>query len=414
MLTDTSIRKAKPGSSIVKLTDSGGLQLWITPEGGRYWRMAYRFAAKQRLLAIGVYPAVSLKAARSARDKAREALAEGIDPSQKKKLDRIAAEAVSVNTFAALADELLAKKAKEGKAEVTIGKLRWILDFALPDLGPRPVSAITPPEVLAVLRKVEARGKLETAGRLRAVIGQVFRYAIVTGRAENDPTPSFRGALTAPITKPRAAIVQPVPFGGLLRSIESYDGSPEVVAALQLLAMTFVRPGELRNAEWSEFDLDAAVWTIPAGRMKMRRPHRVPLAPQALDVLKRLHALTGKGKLLFPSVRSLHRCMSENTINAALRRMGYGKDEMTGHGFRSAASSMLNESGLWNPDAIEAQLAHVENNAVRRAYARADFWDERVKMMTWWADRLDAMRRDVYLPSGGAKNEPGVPKDGPY
>jgi integrase len=393
MLTDTSIRKAKPGPSIVKLTDSGGLQLWITPEGGRYWRMAYRFAAKQRVLSIGVYPAVSLKAARAARDKAREVLAEGVDPSQKKKLDRIAAQAVSVNTFAALAGELLAKKAKEGKAEVTIGKLRWILDFALPDLGPRPVSSITPPEVLAVLRKVEARGKLETAGRLRAVIGQVFRYAIATGRAENDPTPSLRGALTAPITKPRAAIVQPIPFGGLLRAIESYEGSPEVVAALQLLAMTFVRPGELRNAEWSEFDLDAAVWTIPAGRMKMRRPHRVPLAPQALDVLKRLHALIGKGKLLFPSVRSLHRCMSENTINAALRRMGYGKDEMTGHGFRSAASSMLNESGLWNPDAIEAQLAHVENNAVRRAYARADFWDERVKMMTWWADRLDAMRR---------------------
>ncbi len=211
--------------------------------------MAYRFAAKQRVLSIGVYPAISLKAARAARDKAREALAQGIDPSQKKKLDRMEAEALSVNTFAALAEELLAKKAKEGKAEVTIGKLRWILDFALPDLGPRPVSAITPPEVLAVLRKVEARGKLETAGRLRAVIGQVFRYAIATGRAENDPTPSLRGALTAPITKPRAAIVQPVPFGGLLRSIESYDGSPEVVAALQLLAMTFVRPGELRNAE---------------------------------------------------------------------------------------------------------------------------------------------------------------------
>jgi integrase len=202
----------------------------------------------------------------------------------------------------------------------------------------------------------------------------------------------LRGALTAPITKPRAAIIQPIPFGALLRAIDSYDGTPEVIAALQLLALTFVRPGELRHAEWSEFDLDAAIWTITARRMKMRRPHRVPLAPQSLGILKRLQAITGHGKLLFPSVRSPDRCLSENTINAALRRLGYGKDDMSGHGFRAAASSMLNESSIWNPDAIEAQLAHVENNAVRRAYARADFWDERVKMMAWWADRLDAMR----------------------
>ncbi len=392
MLTDTGIKSAKPGRTVMKLSDSGGLQLWVTPQGGKYWRMAYRVSGKQRVLAIGVYPATSLKAARSARDRAREALAAGHDPSQKKRLDRIAAEALSGNTFSALADEFLAKKMKEGKAETTIGKLRWMLDFAKPDLGPCPIASITPPQILAVLRKIERRGRLETATRLRSVIGQVFRYAIATGRAENDPTPSLRGALTAPITKPRAAIVQPVPFGGLLRAVESYDGSPEVVAALQLLALTFVRPGELRNAEWAEFDLDAAVWTIPAGRMKMRRPHRVPLAPQALDVLKGLHALTGKGKLLFPSVRSLHRCMSENTINAALRRMGYGKDEMTGHGFRSAASSMLNESGLWNPDAIERQLAHVDNDSVRRAYARADFWDERVKMMDWWADKCMSLK----------------------
>ena len=392
MLTDTAIRSAKPGARVVKLSDGGGLQLWVTPQGAKYWRMAYRIGGKQRVLAIGVYPATSLKAARSARDKAKEALAAGLDPGQKKKLDRIAAEAASVNTFSALAEELLAKKAKEGKAEATIGKLRWLLDFAIPDLGPRTIASIKPPEVLAVLRKIEARGKLETAGRLRGVIGEVFRYAIATGRAENDPTPSLRGALTAPITEPRAAIIQPIPFGALLRAIDSYDGTPEVIAALQLLALTFVRPGELRHAEWSEFDLDAAIWTITARRMKMRRPHRVPLAPQSLGILKRLQAITGHGKLLFPSVRSPDRCLSENTINAALRRLGYGKDDMSGHGFRAAASSMLNESSIWNPDAIEAQLAHVENNAVRRAYARADFWDERVKMMAWWADRLDAMR----------------------
>jgi integrase len=393
MLTDTAIKAAKPGKGVVKLSDSGGLQLWITPQGGKYWRLAYRFAGKQRVLAIGVYPAVSLKDARNARDEAKKVLLAGQDPSRTKKLDRIEKQATSLNTFSALASELLAKKVKEGKAEVTVGKVRWLLSFAEADLGPRPITSITPPEVLAVLRKVEAGGKLETASRLRGVIGEVFRYAIATGRADADPTPSLRGALAAPVVKPRAAIVKPGPFGALLRTIDSYDGTPEVVAALKLLALTFVRPGELRHAHWSEFDLVAAVWKIPEGRMKMRRPHRVPLAPQAVEVVKGLHGITGHGRLLFPSVRSAHRCMSENTINAALRRLGYSKEEMSGHGFRAAASSMLNESGLWNADAIEAQLAHVENNAVRRAYARADFWDERVKMMAWWADRLDAMRR---------------------
>lgn len=393
MLTDTAVKAAKPAPALAKLSDGGGLQLWITPEGGKYWRLAYRFNGKQRALAIGTYPAIGLKQARAARDRAKEDLAAGHDPSQKKKLDRLAAEAVSVNTFAALTEELLAKKAREGKTGNTLGKLDWLFGLALPDLGPRPIAAITAPEVLAVLRKVEARGRLETAGRLRANIGQVFRYAIATGRAENDPTGALRGALTVPVTKPRPAIVDPIGFGGLLRTIDTYEGTPEVVAALNLLPLTFARPGELRNAAWAEFDLDAALWIIPAGRMKMRRPHRVPLAPQAIAILKRLHAITGQGNLLFPSVRSPDRCISENTINAALRRLGYGKDDMCGHGFRSAASSMLNESGKWNPDAIEAQLAHVENNSVRRAYARADYWDERVRMMNYWADRVDAMRR---------------------
>ena len=393
MLTDTAVKSAKPAPTLAKMSDSGGLQLWITPEGGKYWRLAYRYDGKQRLLSIGTYPAIGLKQARNARDRAKEHLATGQDPSQKKKLDKLAAEAKSVNTFAALTAELLAKKAREGKAGSTLGKLDWLLGLALPDLGPRPIASITPPEVLAVLRKVEARGRLETAGRLRAVIGEVFRYAIATGKAENDPTGALRGALTTPVTKPRAAIVEPVPFGGLLRAIQSYEGSPEVIAALELLALTFVRPGELRNAVWSEFDFEAGLWIIPAGRMKMRRPHRVPLAPQAIAILKRLHAITGRGALLFPSIRSPDRCMSENTVNAALRRLGYGKDDMTGHGFRAAASSMLNESGKWNPDAIEAQLAHVENNSIRRAYARADFWEERVKMMDYWANRLDAMRQ---------------------
>ena len=232
----------------------------------------------------------------------------------------------------------------------------------------------------------------------RTAIGDVFRYAIATARAENDPTTALRGALVTPTVTPRAAIVAPKAFGGLLRAIEDYQGATETRAALELLALTFVRPGELRAAEWAEFDLDAAVWEIPAGRMKMRKAHRVPLAPRAVAILKELRKLTGQGRFLFPSVRSVTRCMSENTLNAALRRMGFKNEDMTSHGFRASASSMLNESGLWNADAIERQLAHVDGDSVRRAYARAEFWDERVKMMAWWADRCEELRR------GGADN----------
>ena len=393
MLTDTAIKAAKPAAKLAKLSDSGGLQLWISPEGGKSWRLAYRFDGKQRTFTIGKYPNVSLKAARAARESAKRELDAGKDPNQVKKIEKLAVEAATANKFEAVAAEFLAKKERERKALATLKRLKRFIDFAGKDLGSLPIGAITPPEVLAVLRKVEARGKLVTAARLRAVIGEIFRYAIATGKAENDPTFALRGALAAPVTHHRAAIVEPLPFGALLRAIETYEGTPEVAAALNLLALTFVRPGELRNAAWAEFDLDAALWIIPGGRMKMRRPHRVPLAPQTLTILTCLHAFTGHGTLLFPSVRSPDRCMSENTVNAALRRLGYGHDEMTGHGFRAAASSMLNESGKWNPDAIEAQLAHVESNSIRRAYARADFWEERVRMMAYWADRLDAMRR---------------------
>jgi integrase len=237
------------------------------------------------------------------------------------------------------------------------------------------------------------RGIHETARKLRTAIGDVFRYAIATARAENDPTIALRGALVTPTETPRAAIVAPKAFGGLLRAIEDDQGAPETRAGLELLALTFVRPGELRAAEWDEFDLAAAVWEIPAGRMKMRKPHRVPLAPRVVAILNQLRKLTGQDRFLFPSVRSVARCMSENTLNAALPRMGFKNEDMTSHGFRASASSMLNESGLWNADAIERQLAHVDGDSVRRAYARAEFWDERVKMMTSWADRCDELRR---------------------
>jgi integrase len=394
-LTDMEIRTAKPSARIVKLSDGGGLQLWLMPDGAKRWRIAYRFAGGQKLLAIGVYPAIGLREAREAREEAKRLLAGGTDPSIAKQLAKAAKATASADTFDALATELLDKKRRESKADRTLGKLEWLLRLARPALGARPIAEITAPEVLGVLRGVESRGRYETARRLRATIGQVFRYAVATGRANADPTSALKGALTAPTVQHRAAIIEPKSFGGLLRAIETYDGAPETRVALELLALTFVRPGELRAAEWVEFDLDAAFWSIPGEKMKMKRPHRVPLAPRAVVILGELQTMTGHRKFLFPSVRSVARCMSENTINAALRRLGFDKDEMTGHGFRSAASSMLNESGLWNADAIERQLAHVDNDSVRRAYARADYWDERVRMMAWWANRCEEMRNGI-------------------
>ena len=392
-LTDMEIRTAKPGTRLAKLSDGGGLQLWIMPDGAKRWRLAYRLAGVQKVLAIGVYPATGLREAREARDEAKKLLATGQDPSLVKRLAKLSKAAASANSFDAIAAELLEKKRREQKAERTIVKFEWFMSLARPAIGARPIIEITSLEILAVLRPIEARGRLETAKKLRGAIGQVFRFAIATGRAENDPSGALKGALASPTVQHRAAIIEPKAFGGLLRAIAGYEGGAETLAALQLLPLTLVRPGELRAAEWAEFDLDAGIWTLPAPKTKMRRPHRVPLAPQATAILRDLQAFTGQGKFLFPSVRTPTRCMSENTINAALRRLGFQKEEMSGHGFRSSASSMLNESGLWHADAIERQLAHVDNDSVRRAYARADFWDERVRMMAWWADRCEEMRR---------------------
>src|SRR5580704_7024013 len=392
-LTDISIKRALAGPKIVKLSDGGGLQLWITPDGAKRWRLAYRFGGVQKTFAIGVYPEVSLKDARDAREGARKTLAHGQDPSQVKKAAKAARSEENANTFATVASELADKKRRDKKAAATLRKFDWFMSFALPAFGSRPINEISAREVLVVLKEVEARGIHETARKLRTAIGDVFRYAIATARAENDPTTALRGALVTPTVTPRAAIVTPNAFGGLLRAIEDYQGAPETRAALELLALTFVRPGELRAAEWVEFDFDAAVWEIPPGRMKMRKAHRVPLALRVLAILKEHRKLTAQGRFLFPSVRSGARCMSENTLNAALRRMGFKNEDMTSHGFRASASSMLNESGLWNADAIERQLAHVDGDSLRRAYARAEFWDERVRMMTWWAERCDELRR---------------------
>jgi integrase len=389
-LKDIAVRNAKPAAKPRKLSDGGGLHLLVQPTGSKLWRLAYRFAGKQKTLALGVYPAISLADARTQRDEAKKLLARGVDPSAHRKTNkRIGKE----NTFRAVAEELTAKLEREGRAQVTLAKKRWLLDFAYPAFGDRPVAEIAAPDLLALLREIEKRGRYETAKRLRSTCGMVFRYAIATGRAERDPSADLRGALTTHQVVHRPAIVDPVGIGALLRAIDGFDGQPTTQAALRLAAYVFVRPGELRQAEWKEFDLEDAVWIIPAEKMKMRRPHRVPLARQSLAILRDLHKITGNGRWLFPSVRTFMRPISENTLNAALRRLGYRSDEMCIHGFRSVASARLNEMGCWNPDAIERQLAHQEANAVRRAYTYgAEYWSERVPMMQAWADYLDELR----------------------
>ena len=400
-LTDIAVRRAKGRVTPYKLADGGGLYVLVRSGDARYWRMDYRWAGKRRTLALGVYPSVSLAAAREKRDQARKLLASGVDPSAQRKLERLAAKAAADNTFRLIAEEWMAKLAREGRAGATLGKVKWLLELTYSEIGERPVAAITPPELLTVLRRVEARGHYETARRLRSTCGQVFRYAIATGRAERDPSADLRGALTAPKVKHRAAVIEPKAIGALLRAIDGYDGQPITLAALKLAPLLFVRPGELRRAEWSEFDLDGAEWRIPGAKMKMGLPHRVPLSRQALAVLRGLHPITGGGRYLFPSVRSVARPMSENTLNAALRRLGYSKDEATTHGFRSTAAVRLNEMGRWNPDAIERQLAHQEANAVRRAYTHAaEFWAERREMMQVWADQLDHWREGGKVVNG--------------
>lgn len=393
-LTDTICRNAKAGEKPKKLSDAGGLHLFISPAGGRLWRMAYRFDGKQKQLSFGAYPAVSLKDARSKRDEAKALLAAGIDPGSHRKQEKAAAEAIVKHTFRLVAQNYLAKMEAEKRAPATINKARWLLeDFAFPSLGSRPVAEIKPAEVLELLKRVEGRGTFETARRLRGICSRVFRYAVSTQKAEVDPTHPLRGALVAPKSRHYAAVVEPQAVGALLRAIYDYQGNFLTASALKLAALTFVRPGELRLMRWAEIDIDAAVWAIPLERMKMRRPHKVPLSSQALAVLGQLRKLTGTGEFVFPSLRSVQRGMSENTLNAALRRMGFEKHEMTSHGFRSMAATRLNEMRRWSADAIERQMAHQDANAVRRAYTHAaEFWDERVEMMQVWADYLDTLR----------------------
>jgi integrase len=392
-LTEVKVRNAKGRATAYKLADSRALYLLVRPDGARYWRMDYRWHGKRRTLALGVYPAVTLSEARTRRDLAKKQLALGIDPSAQRRRDKIASKAASANTFRLVSEEWMAKLEREGRAVATLNKIRWLLSLAGPLIGEQPISTITAPALLNVLRRVEARGRYETARRLRSTCGQVFRYAIATGRAERDLSADLRGALTVPKAKHRSAITDPLAIGAMLRAIDGYDGHPVTLAALRLAPLVFVRPGELRQAEWNEIDFEQEEWRIPGAKMKMRRPHRVPLSRQALTILRALHLITGNGRFVFPSIRSSVRPMSENTLNAALRRLGYSKDEATTHGFRSMAAVRLNEMGRWNADAIERQLAHQEPNAVRRAYTHAaEYWPERREMMQVWADHLEAWR----------------------
>ncbi|MFG1299152.1 integrase arm-type DNA-binding domain-containing protein [Xanthobacter sp. V3C-3] len=398
MLTDTAIKAAKPKEKPYKLSDAEGLHLLVTPQGGKLWRLAYRFGGKQKQLTFGSYKYVSLAEARERRTDAKRMLASGVDPGaimKALKAEQSAADEAAHNTFGVVAGEFIEKIRKEGRAQATMDKAEWLLRTIAAPLATRPISEITAREVLDILRPVEAKGNHEAARRARSTIGRVFRYAIATDRAERDVTADLKGALIAPPVQHRAAITEEKALGKLMAAIHEWKrGQPTTVAALKLLAMLALRPGEVRAARWGEIDLEKGVWTIPAGRTKMRRQHRTPLPRQAIAILKELRPFTDRGpdSLVFHATTSVLKPISENTLNVAIRRLGFTAEEMTSHGFRAAFATLANESRMWHPDAIERQLAHVEGNNVRRAYTRGEHWEERITMMQWWADDLDHLR----------------------
>jgi integrase len=394
-LTHVKIAAAKPHEKPYKLADAQQLYLVVQPSGAKLWRLNYRHAGRQKTLHLGPWPALSIADARAKRDEVRAKVAHGEDPAAAKRIERLTASVNAANSFEAVAEEWIAKCEREGRADITLSKIRWLLGMAYPLIGWRPVSDVTPQEALAVLRVVESSGRYESARRMRSVISRVFRYAIATARADRDPSADLRGALTTPKVRHLPAITDAEQVGHLLRAIAGYSGHPVTAIALRLTPHLFVRPGELRNAEWSEIDEQAATWKIPATKMKMRRPHVVPLSRQARAAIDALRAVTGHGRYLFPSFRTPQRPMSENTVNAALRVLGYAQGEITAHGFRSTAASLLNEMGIWNPDAIEKQLSHIDSNLVRRIYTRGEYWEERVRMMQHWSDYLDQLQQNA-------------------
>lgn len=409
-LTDVAIRNAKPSAKAIKLADGGGMFLLVTPAGGKLWRLKYRVDGREKLLAIGAYPEIGLGEARRRREEARELIALGKDPSREKQREKVRARIQAADTFAAICKEYCEKRKRDGAkgwAPATAIRSEYLLSLVCGSIGKLPIGEIEPADVLSAIRRIEGKGKLESARRSLQLAGAVFRYAVATARLASDPTRDLRGALTAPTVTHYGAITDAKKVGELLRAIDDYEGSGITKLALQIAPHVFVRPGELRHAEWSEFDLDGALWIIPAGKMKMRKAHHVPLSRQAVSLFREVQAGTGPSGYVFPSIRTRSRPMSENTINAGLRRLGYASDEMTAHGFRAMASTLLNESGKWNPDAIERALAHGDTDKVRAAYHRGAHWKERVDMAQWWSDYLHQLRKGAIIVELPRRARPG-------
>lgn len=391
-LKDLEIKAFLAGETPYKKADGKGLYIEVFPNHAKHWRLKYRIAGKEKRLALGTYPEVSLADARKLRDAARIKIGQGIDPALERKREKAAAKISAENSFERVAEEYLKKMEMEDRAPATLAKARWFLSLLKPAIGAMPISDIDPQMLLAALKKLEAKGNYETAKKTRSFASRVFRLAVVTGRAKADPAELLSGALITRKAKHYAAILEPAKLGKLLRAIETYEGSQITAYALKIAPQVFVRPGELRHAEWIDLDLAEGIWNIPQGKMKMRRVHAEPLSSQVVELFRELYKLTGPKGYAFPSLYTPSRPMSENTINVAFRRMGFTKEEIVAHGLRSTASTLLNESGLWNPDAIERALAHGVSGAVRGAYHRGQHWHERVKMAQWWSDYLDALR----------------------
>jgi len=389
-LSQLAIINAKPKDKPYLLLDGEGLHLQIYTSGSKLWRLRFRFGGKANMMSLGAFPAVSLKEAREKRNQIKKQIAAGINPSLRKKLDRISA--ASPDTFGAIADEYIANLKANDAADITISKNRWLLEDLATPIRNRPVSEIVPVELLDILKKIEASGRRDTAHRLRSVMGSVFRLAVATLRATNDPTYALRGALLKVKVKHRAAITDERELGRFLINLDEYVGWPVLQSAFQFLILTMSRPGDVRGMKRTEVDFDKRLWRIPAARMKMRRPHDVPLSGQALMVLKVVWPLNEENELVFPSLRSHKKPLSENAFNSVLRNMGYSKDQATAHGFRSTASTILNERGF-NADVIEAALAHQDQDEVRRIYNRALYLPERKKLMQDWADLLDSLKK---------------------
>ncbi|KEO85728.1 integrase [Erythrobacter sp. JL475] len=393
-LTVKEIEAAQPRSKPWKLPDERGLYLQISPNGSKRWHLRYSFQGDKKKISFGPFPDVSLKSARAKRDEARAMVADGVDPLHQRREQKLEAKLASQNTFAAVAREYIAKRANDGDkaiSETTRSKTEWLLSLVEPKLGRVPVAEITAPLLLAALNDIQESGRRETARRLRSFVGRVLNYAIATGRAENNPAPALRGALATPSVRHHPAVIEPAALGELLRAIDGYGGFASTNAAMKLSAHLFQRPGEIRTMKWDDVDFDAAIWTIPAGKTKMRREHRVPLSRQAISIIRSMKDVAAYSEYVFPSFNP-KKPLSENAVTGALKRMGYG-GIMTAHGFRTTASSLLNESNEFHPDAIERALAHQDSNAVRAVYNRTQYWEERVRMMQWWSDKIDSLKQ---------------------